>query len=1210
MIRLNFGLIGRSDSSPVVINRPQKSPISIARPVNSISTFPTLRFDLALDTNCRAAKRPRLSLFAISLKNRCKTRCRPATVRLGTTRGTNALLTRSGARTALVTTRGFRDLLRIGNQDRPGLFDLDIKLPELLYELVVEVDERTATNGSILKTPNEAILREDLQELKTSGTESLAICFLNSYANPKNELEVARVAHEIGFHNVSVSHEVSPLIKLVSRGDTTCVDAYLNPVLKDYTQQINQQLHGREFRLMTSAGNLVACDSFSGKDSILSGPAGGVVGFAAAAQQCGFDRAIGFDMGGTSTDVARFDGSFDREYETKKAGVRVVTPMMAIHTVAAGGGSICSFDGVKLVVGPDSAGAEPGPACYGRGGPLTVTDVNLYLGKIAASHFPFPLDRDAVVERLVQLQSQIEATSDQPISLMEIADGFVRIANANMAQAINAITIAKGHDAREYLLVAFGGAGAQHACGVADLLQITRILIHPDAGILSAVGISQAQIARHGAIGIYQPLDSVKETLDERFRILARKVIDNVVAEGVSRKHVHCQSLVELRFAGTDSPLNVEYNEDLVDAFHSAHETRFGWTNRHRQIEVVAIRVEATGDSTNLPEDTSRLVERTLLISRDAETKMTFDGTTYDRAGVHYRSSLSPGIYIPGPLQILEDHATTIVDPKWNATVLSGGELLLERSSSPDGSTLPRADTTVDPIRLEIFNRHFEAIAEQMGITLQNTSSSTNVKERLDFSCAIFTAAGDLVVNAPHIPVHLGAMGETVRAILADHADIRPGDVFITNDPYRGGSHLPDVTVLTPVFADASTQLLFFTASRAHHAEIGGTTPGSMPPFSKTLAEEGVLIRSCKLIDQGNSRFDDLRKLLANTPFPSRDVETNIADVSAQVAANRQGAHDLRQLAEKHSWPVVAAYMEHIQNAAEQKTRKALSEFSDGNYEFADSLDCDATIRVRIQVSNDSATIDFAGTDPVQPTNLNANRAIVTAAVLYVLRTLIGESIPLNQGVLEPVDIRIPESMLDPPASDNSSECAAIVGGNVETSQRVVDVLLGALKLAAASQGTMNNLLFGDKTFGYYETICGGAGATANASGASAVHTHMTNTRITDPEVLEQRYPVRVHQFSIRLGSGGSGNHAGGDGVIRELEFLAPLTVSLLTQRREPNAPYGMSGGAPGSPGQNQLVRATGESIDLPASAQIEVGTGDRLTIRTPGGGGFGLGQT
>ena len=726
----------------------------------------------------------------------------PANVRLGTTRGTNALLTRSGARTALVTTQGFRDILRIGNQNRPDLFSLDIQLPELLYETVLEIDERTAADGNIHKSLKAAEIRRQLQQLKRSGIESLAICLLNAYANPSNEQEIARIADGIEFKNISVSHDVSPLIKLVSRGDTTTIDAYLNPVLKDYAQRIDQQLHSHELRLMTSAGSLVACTSFSGKDSILSGPAGGVVGFAAVAKRCGFDRAIGFDMGGTSTDVARFDGTFDREFETEKAGIRIVAPMMAIHTVAAGGGSICSFDGVKLVVGPGSAGADPGPACYGRGGPLTLTDVNLFLGKIASNHFPFPLDHDAIEDRMANLCSQIEAATGRQMSYADMADGFVQIANANMAQAINAITIAKGHDTKEYVLVAFGGAGAQHACGVADLLRIPKILIHPDAGILSAVGISQANIARHGATGIYEDLDSVHATLANRFQELANLVTNQVVAEGVPRENVHCQYSIDLRFAGTDCPINVTFSDDPRSAFHAAHETRYGWTNCDDSIEVVAIRVDATD---TLDQTTDREFKHGRATKHDhgrQTTTIAFGNKTFEQVETHHRSDLSVGQSLPGPVQILEDHATTIVDPHWSVTVLPEGELLLQRDTSSNEPTNSVATVAADPIRLEIFHRHFEAIAEQMGITLQKTSRSTNVKERLDFSCAIFTATGDLVVNAPHIPVHLGAMGETVRAILADHDTIRPGDVFITNDPYRGGSHLPDVTVITPVFAE------------------------------------------------------------------------------------------------------------------------------------------------------------------------------------------------------------------------------------------------------------------------------------------------------------------------------------------------------------------------------------------------------------------------
>lgn len=1138
-----------------------------------------------------------------------------ASVRLGTTRGTNALLTRSGARTALVTTQGFGDVLRIGNQSRPSLFDLDIVLPELLYESVVEIDERMAADGRPLREFDESHIALELEKLKHAGIESLAICLMNAYVNPIHEQRVARLAREYSFKNISVSHEVSPLIKLLSRGDTTTADAYLNPILRDYFRAIKRSVGNRGFRLMTSAGNLVDHDSFSGKDSILSGPAGGVVGFAAAATRCGIDRAIGFDMGGTSTDVARFDGSFEREYETQKAGIRIVTPMMAIHTVAAGGGSICSFDGVKLTVGPASAGAQPGPASYGQGGPLTVTDVNLFLGKIDVQHFPFPLDLQSVSVRLNELSDQIADVTSRRMTPLQLANGFVQITNANMAQAIRAISISKGHDVRDYALVAFGGAGAQHACGVADILEIKRILVHPDAGILSAVGISHAQVARHVSSGVYETLDRLgSDFVENEFVKLEQSAMFEVMAEGIDKKNIEARRSADLRFAGTEAPISVPLIDGQMEAsFHSAHELRYGWTDTERPIELVSLRVEAVGRG-----DGESLGQSSTVDGQKAKpsgvAKITF-GETKHATNTFVRKELRPGDRLAGPALVHEDHATTVVDPNWSAMVLSGGELLLTRDEeaipSPVGGS--ESTTSADPIRLEIFNRHFEAIAEQMGITLQNTSSSTNVKERLDFSCAIFTAAGDLVVNAPHIPVHLGAMGQTVRAILEDHSNIRSGDVFVTNDPYRGGSHLPDVTVVTPVFdhsdsngSATSPKLLFFTASRAHHAEIGGITPGSMPPFSTNLAEEGVLIRSQKLIEHGEPRFDEIEKLLSEATYPSRDVKTNMADLAAQVAANRQGARDLLQLATSYSWPVVAAFMDHIQAAAEQKTRQALARLPNGTYQFEDQLDCGSTIRVQIEIIDGSAQIDFRGTSSVLSSNLNANRAIVTAAVLYVLRTMIGEPIPLNQGVLAPVEIIVPESMLNPPGSSDPEKCPAVVGGNVETSQRIVDVLIGALGLAAASQGTMNNVLFGDDSFGYYETICGGAGATANADGADAVHTHMTNTRITDPEILERRYPVRINDFSIREHSGGLGQHRGGNGVTRELEFLTPLDVSLLTQRRSGRPPYGMQGGEPGAFGRNRLVRATGESVELAGRAQFVVEAGDRLVVETPGGGGYG----
>lgn len=1147
----------------------------------------------------------------------------PVSVRLGTTRGTNALLERRGARTAFVTTRGFGDILIIGYQNRPRLFALNIQKPEPLYEVAIEIDERIAADGTVLIAPNRDAIRQQLLELKQNGIESLAICLLHAYNHPVHERVVAEIARESGFPEVSVSHQVAPLEKLVARGDTTVVDAYLNPVLRRYVASLAEKLPGSDVRLLTSAGGLIAAEHFSGKDSLFSGPAGGVVGFSRVAKACGFEQAIGFDMGGTSTDVARFDGQYEREFETEKAGVRIVAPMMAIETVAAGGGSICRFDGVKLVVGPESAGAAPGPACYGRGGPLTITDANLILGRIVSERFPFPLDRSAAESRARDIAVEIERTLGRHYELQELAEGFLRVANVSMAAAIRAISIAKGYDPGDYVLVAFGGAAAQHACSIARELGMQQVLVHPDAGLLSAYGAGLADIERHRVFAAYQLLsDATLAKIDTELARMADEARAELIDEGVAEGRIEISQLLDLRYQGTEAHLSIDYppTGNLEAAFAEEHRRRYGYVQSNRALEVVAARLVACGRTAEpLPASrhspTLQAVDWNQQLAGGTTRLAVFHGQIWE-THVAERSALTPGDTFAGPAIICDPTSTTVIEPGWDAELLSGGELLLTLRKSAgtgppaeSGAFAPNSDHAVpcspDPIQLEIFNNHFTAIATQMGITLRNTSCSVNVKERLDFSCAIFTSDGSLVANAPHVPVHLGAMGETVRRVIADNPQMQPGDVFVTNDPYRGGSHLPDVTVITPVFEPTTGRRLFFTASRAHHAEIGGMTPGSMPPFSRTLADEGVLIRNFKLIEGGQGRFDALRSLLLNAPYPTRDVNTNLADIAAQVAANQQGARDLLALAERTTLPLLSAYMQFIRQAAEQKMRAALARLPQGRHPFVDHLDDGSPIAVCITVRGDSATFDFTGTGAVLSSNLNANRAIVTAAVMYVLRLVIDEDLPLNEGVLAPVSIVLPECLLNPPVREHPEDCAAVVGGNVETSQRVVDVLLGALKLAAASQGTMNNLLFGDETFGYYETICGGAGATQSAPGADAVHTHMTNTRITDPEVFERRYPVRLWQFAVRRGSGGDGLHRGGDGVVREMEFLLPLSLSILSQRRGPFAPFGMDRGSPGLLGVNHLRRSSGQEELLENAAQAGVQPGDRLTLKTPGGGGW-----
>jgi len=1240
--------------------------------VDAVTTIGRARYELS------SGEEAPLLAIRTALKLRLDQQIPQVIVRLGTTRGTNALLTRRGAKVGFVTTRGFRDVLLIANQDRPRLFDLEIRKPEPLFTAVAEIDERLDATGNVLTAPNEAQVRDELQKLRSAGCESLAICLLHAFTNSDHERVVERIACEVGFTEISTSSRLAPLIKIVSRGDTTVLDAYLNPILRAYVARLKESLHGSTVKLMTSSGGLVDAQRFTGKDSILSGPAGGVIGFSRVAQRAGFAKSIGFDMGGTSTDVSRFDGQFERELETIKAGVRVVTPMLAIETVAAGGGSICGFDGVKLFVGPQSAGADPGPACYGRGGPLTITDVNLYLGKIIPARFPFPLDREVVERRLLDLCDQVANSPLRHVyTPVELAQGFVDIANTTMARAIRKISVARGYDPAEYALVTFGGAGAQHACALARTLGMHTVLSHPHAGILSAYGIGLADVRRLKERSILKPFtpDNFAD-LEPLFRELEDAARSEVLAEGIDPKLIDppIRSL-ELRYRGIEGTILVDDSghaasgehvslssgwpgseglaktpglpslcssspghstsktsvdiaqgslrdqyEHYLRAYAQRHRQLYGYIREERPLELVAARVEVIGRSPDPFEPTQPAAARR---PEPSDWTDAYFHAKSHRTAIFLREDLRPGDQIIGPAIICEPTSTVIVDPDFVASILSRGEIVIEQQAVANGSHAASvnkagesADLAADPVRIEIFNHLFASIAEQMGIALQQTSLSTNVKERLDFSCGIFSSSGDLVVNAPHIPVHLGAMSETVRRILEDNPDLQPGDVYVTNDPYRGGSHLPDVTVVTPVHNPLNGELLFLTASRAHHAEIGGIVPGSMPPFSKTLADEGVLIRNFKLhsLHPPASHESQLRELLCSGPYPSRSADDNLADIAAQVAANNTGANQLQQLVERYSWPVVKAFMRHIQSAAAAKMRLALRGLTEQSttatvrrFTYTDHLDDGSPIQATITIDTDLATVDFTGTGPVLATNLNANRAIVTAAVLYVFRCLIKDDIPLNSGVLEPVKIILPECLLNPPAHPEPAKCAAMVGGNVETSQRVVDVLLGALGVASASQGTMNNLTFGDGTFGYYETICGGSGATPNADGADAVHTHMTNTRLTDPEVIERRYPVRIHEFSIRRGSGGHGLYCGGDGIVRRIEFLKPLRVSILSERRGPYAPFGLAGGASGALGENSLQKSgNDEIVDLGGKVSMDVAAGDILTLRTPGGGGWG----
>lgn len=1135
---------------------------------------------------------------------------------LGTTRGTNALLERRGARTGLVITAGFADLLRIAYQDRPDLFALAIELPPPLWREVLEVEERVSADGRVLEKLDTDSVRRGLERLKRSDVDSLAVCLLHSPRRPDHEERVAAIAREVGFERVTLSSASAATRRFVPRGDTALVDAYLGPILERYIERISARAPNLHLRLLTSAGGLASPASFRGRDSILSGPAGGAVGVANIAAAHGCRRAIGFDMGGTSTDVTRWDGAFEMQYETRKAGVRIATPMLAIETVAAGGGSICGFDGERLTVGPESAGADPGPACYGAGGPLTVADLDLFLGRVPEDHFPFPLHRRAVERRLDELRERLSSRGHDRTRL-EVAAGLLSIATRRVVGAIRRVSVSRGYDVRTYTLVAFGGAGAQHACRVACELGMREIIVPRSAGLFSAYGAGVADVRKFVERAVFEPFD------DDR-QASARPMLDALEAdaraavtrEGVRPEEVRTERrLLALRYRGQDSSIEVPDSEaDLRGAFEREHRRFYGYIHRDRPIELTMLRAECAG-----PGPGREALER----AGGAEAPAPGRPVSSRRAAVFGEEeievdvigeeALAEGRARDGPLIVLAPFHTVVVDPGWSISKLPRGDLVLTSRVDPTepgpatvrgASRQTSAGEPADPVLLEIFHQHFASIAEEMGVILRRSALSTNVRERLDFSCAVFDRAGRLVANAPHIPVHLGAMGACVEAVLEDLPGLGPGDVAVTNDPYRGGSHLPDVTVVAPVFDDENRERLFLVASRAHHAEIGGRQPGSMPPNSHSLEEEGVLLPAFRVVERGDPHLEELRERLTTGPFPSRAPDENVADVEAQIAACARGAALLRSLVAEHGSDVVLAYMDHIQRASSSLVERRLAELPRGERTFEDSLDDGTPIRVTVTLAGGRACFDFAGSGPVHPGNLNATPAIVASAVIYCLRLLLPGDLPLNAGVLDPVEIRIPEGVLSPPWRAAASERAAVSGGNVETSQRIVDVVLGALGVAAASQGTMNNVLFGNERFGYYETIAGGAGAGPGFHGASAVHTHMTNTRLTDVEILEARYPVRVSRFEIRRGSGGAGRWRGGDGVVRELEFLEPVEVSIVSQRRT-RAPFGAEGGEPGRPGRN-LLRRGSATTDLPGIASFLAQPGDVLRIETPGGGGWG----
>ncbi|MFE9774109.1 hydantoinase B/oxoprolinase family protein [Streptomyces sp. NPDC005931] len=1133
-------------------------------------------------------------------------------VRMGTTVATNALLERKGERTLLVITRGFRDALRIAYQNRPAIFARRIELPELLYERVVEVDERIAADGTVLRPPDLDALAGPLRGAYDDGIRAVAVVCLHSHLHPAHERAVGELAARIGFPQISLSSEVSPLMKLVPRGDTAVVDAYLSPVLRRYVRHVADELEGVRLMFMQSNGGLTEAGQFRGKDAVLSGPAGGIVGMARMSRLAGFDRVIGFDMGGTSTDVSHYAGEYERVSTTRIAGVRLRAPMLDIHTVAAGGGSLLHFDGSRYRVGPDSAGADPGPACYRAGGPLAVTDANVMLGRIQPAHFPRvfgpggdqPLDADVVRERFTALAREIHERTGDDRTPEQVAEGYLQIAVANIAGAVKRISVQKGHDITRYALTTFGGAGGQHACMVADSLGIRTVLVPPMAGVLSALGIGLADTTAMRERSVEAPLEpasmpGVHQTADD----LEAAARAELLAEDVPENRIEVTRRAQLRYDGTDTTLTVELTEPTAmrHAFEERHRATYSFT-LDRPIVVEALSVEATGVTE--PPDLSALAPHEGSPAAPLTVRLHTGGTWRD-VPLHRREDLPPGRTVTGPAIITEASATTVVDEGWQAAASDHGHLVMERAAVTQSSDL---DTRADPVLLEVFNNLFMSIAEQMGARLESTAQSVNIKERLDFSCALFDPDGNLVANAPHIPVHLGSMGTSVKEVIRRRGPLmRPGDAYAVNDPYHGGTHLPDVTVITPVFdtgspddTESDPQVLFHVASRGHHAEIGGIAPGSMPAHSRTIEEEGVLFDNWLLAEDGRFREEETLRLLTEAPHPSRNPRTNLADLRAQIAANQKGVDEVGRMIDNFGLDVVQAYMRHVQDNAEEAVRRVIDALDDGEYAY--ETDSGAVIRVRVRVDRENrrATIDFTGTSAQLPTNFNAPLSVVNAAVLYVFRTLVADDIPLNDGCLRPLDIVVPPgSMLAPEPP------AAVVAGNVETSQAVTGTLYAALGVQAEGSGTMNNVTFGNARHQYYETVASGSGAGDGFDGAPVVQTHMTNSRLTDPEILEWRLPVRLEEFAVRRGSGGAGRWRGGDGAVRRIRFLEPMTVSTLSQhRRVP--PYGMAGGEPGAPGANRVEHADGTSTRLGGSGSADVGPGDVLVVETPGGGGYG----
>ncbi|MFN3350144.1 hydantoinase B/oxoprolinase family protein [Pseudorhodoplanes sp.] len=1136
-------------------------------------------------------------------------------VKMGTTVATNALLERKGERTLLITTKGFRDALRIGYQARPKIFAKEIVKPDMLFERVIEVDERVRADGTVERVPDLAAIEPELRRACDDGLRAAAIVFMHAYRYPEHEKQVAQLARRI-FPQVSVSHEVSPLIKLIGRGDTTVVDAYLSPILRRYVEQVATALDthamppshegGGEARLMfmMSSGGLTAADLFQGKDAILSGPAGGVVSMAQTAREAGFARVIGFDMGGTSTDVSHYDGEYERAFETEVAGVRMRAPMMRIHTVAAGGGSILHFDGARFRVGPDSAGANPGPKCYRRGGPLAVTDANVMAGKLLPDFFPKifgprqdqPLDADAVRAAFADLAKTVGGGKKPE----EIADGFIKIAVENMANAIKKISVQRGYDVTRYALNCFGGAGGQHACLVADALGMTSVLIHPFSSLLSAYGMGLADIRATRQQAIEEPLGAgALKSLNTLGKALGRTVKNEVAGQGVPVRAIKVIVRAHIRYAGTDTALVVKAGSiaAMARAFEKAHKAQFGFIDRSKELVLEAVSVEAIGGG-------AKFRERALKVTRGklpspARRTTFFSGGAWHKAAVYNRDQLKPGNKVKGPAIVIEPHQTVVVEPGWQAALTAKNHLVLTRISRLKRQSA--VGTRADPVMLEIFNNLFMSIAEQMGVALQNTAYSVNIKERLDFSCAVFSGDGALVANAPHMPVHLGSMDRAVETIIRENkGNIRPGDVYAINAPYNGGTHLPDITVCTPVFDSAKRTILFWVASRGHHADVGGIAPGSMSPHATTIEEEGVYLDNFKLVDRGRFREKETYAAFTGAKYPARNPVQNVNDLKAQIAANEKGVQELRKMVAQFSLPVVQAYMKHVQDNAAESVRRVIDRLHDSDFSY--EMDQGTVIKVRIAVDKNrrEATVDFTGTSPQQPTNFNAPEPVARAAVLYVFRVMVDDDIPMNAGCLRPIRLVIPkQSMLSP------EDPAAVVAGNVEVSQAVTNCLFGALGAMAAAQGTMNNLNFGNERHQYYETICSGSPAGPGFNGTDAVHTHMTNTRLTDPEILEFRYPVLLEDFHIRKGSGGRGKWHAGDGIRRTIRFLERMECTILSGHRRVR-PFGLAGGEAGQTGENWVRRNDGTMERLQGCDATVIHAGEAVIIQTPTAGGYG----